>query len=109
DWGDPREYTLGDMGEGECAGEVVSALDFGLAAAERELFEAQLAHERGEVGRAGDDAYHAMVTAAKPLIQLENSNIGNYPDQIVNEFRTRYYDTQLFFDPFAGGNFATYL
>src|SRR5438876_777241 len=24
DWGDPREYTLGDMGVGECAGEVVS-------------------------------------------------------------------------------------
>ena len=25
DWGDPREYTIGDMGVGECAGEVVSA------------------------------------------------------------------------------------
>ena len=23
DWGDPREYTKGDMGIGECAGEVV--------------------------------------------------------------------------------------
>ena len=21
DWGDPREYTLGDMGQGECAGD----------------------------------------------------------------------------------------
>ena len=47
DWGDPREYTLGDMGVGECAGEVVSSVEFGLAAAERELFEAQLAHEAG--------------------------------------------------------------
>ena len=109
DWGDPREYTLGDMGEGECAGEVVSPLDFGLAAAERELFEAQLAHERGESQRAGEGAYHAMVTAAKALVQVENSDIGNDADQIVNEFRTRYYDTQLFFDPFAGGKFANYL
>jgi sulfite reductase (ferredoxin) len=109
DWGDPREYTLGDMGEGECAGEVVSALDFGLAAAERELFEAQLAHERGEVERAGQGAYHAMLTAAKTLVQVENSNIGNNPDQIVAEFRQRYYDTQVFFDPFAGGKFANYL
>src|SRR5438876_45062 len=106
DWGDPREYTLGDMGEGECAGEVVSALDFGLAAAERELFEAQLAHERGDAERAGKGAYVAMVTAAKALVQVENSNIGNDADQIVAEFRTRYYDTQLFFDPFAGGKFA---
>src|SRR5215470_1557159 len=109
DWGDPREYTLGDMGEGECAGEVVSAVDFGLAAAERELFEAQLAHERGESERAGQGAYRAMLTAAKALVQVENSNVGNDPDQIVNEFRTRYYDTQLFFDPFAGGKFANYL
>ena len=109
DWGDPREYTLGDLGDGECAGEVVSALDFGLAAAERELFEAQLAHEKGEVEVAGRSAYHAMVTAAKALVQIENADVGNNPDQIVQEFRTRYYDTQLFFDPFAGGKFANYL
>ena len=32
DWGDPREYSLGDMGVGECAGEVVSAFDFDMAA-----------------------------------------------------------------------------
>src|SRR5262249_32658084 len=53
DWGDPREYSLGDMGVGECAGEVVSAVDFGLAQAERELFEAQLAFDKGEVEDAG--------------------------------------------------------
>jgi sulfite reductase (ferredoxin) len=109
DWGDPREFTLGDMGEGECAGEVVSLLDFGLAAAERELFEAQLSHELGDAEHAGKGAYLAMVTAAKALVQVENSNIGNDPDQIVSEFRTRYYDTQVFFDPFAGGKFANYL
>jgi sulfite reductase (ferredoxin) len=109
DWGDPREYTLGDLGDGECAGEVVSALDFGLAAAERELFEAQLADEKGEVEVAGRSAYRAMVTAAKALVRIENADIGDDPDQIVTEFRTRYYDTQLFFDPFAGGKFANYL
>ncbi len=47
DWGDPREYSLGDMGIGECAGEVVSPFEFDLAAAERELFEAQFAFEAG--------------------------------------------------------------
>jgi len=109
DWGDVREYTLGDMGDGECAGEVVSLVEFGLAAAERELFEAQLAFEKGEAGQAGAAAYHSMVTAAKALVQLENQNVGNDPDQIVSEFRQRYYDTKLFFDPFAGGKFAGYL
>ncbi len=109
DWGDVREYTLGDMGEGECAGEVVSSVEFGLAAAERELFEAQLAFEKGDSQQAGAAAYHSMVTAAKALVQVENQNVSNDPEQIVSEFRARYYDTKLFFDPFAGGKFAGYL
>jgi sulfite reductase (ferredoxin) len=109
DWGDVREYTLGDMGEGECAGEVVSAVDFGLAAAERELFEAQLAFENGEVEQAGTSAYHSMLTAARALVQAEYPDVSDRSDQIVSEFRHRYYDTQLFFDPFAGGKFAGYL
>ena len=53
DWGDPREYSLGDMGMGECAGEVVSPFDFDLAAAERELFEAQVAFEAGKLSKPG--------------------------------------------------------
>src|SRR5437588_2007515 len=109
DWSDPREYTLGDMGDGECAGEVVSALEFGLAAAERELFEAQLAHETGDIEHARRGALLAMLTAAKALVQVEKSNISNDPNEIVAEFRKRYYETQVFFDPFAGGKFANYL
>ena len=52
DWGDAREYGVGDLGEGECAGEIVSPAEFQLTAAEREAFEAQLALERGEVETA---------------------------------------------------------
>jgi sulfite reductase (ferredoxin) len=80
-----------------------------LAAAERELFEAQLAFEKGEAQRAGEAAYHSMLTAAKALVQVENQNVGNDPDQILSEFRLCYYDTKVFFDPFAGGKFAGYL
>jgi sulfite reductase (ferredoxin) len=109
DWGDPREYTLGDMGEGECAGEVVSAVDFGLAAAERELFEAQLSLEKNEIEEAGRSAYRAMLNAAKGLVQVEDPHITDDANEIVSEFRKRYYDTQIFFDPFAGGKFANYL
>ena len=109
DWGDPREYTLGDLGTGECAGEVVSAIDFNLAAAEREVFEAQVAWEKGRVDQAGKTAYQSMLHAAKALVKVEFPNISDDPDQVVSEFRTRYYDTQKFFDPFAGGKFANYL
>jgi sulfite reductase (ferredoxin) len=109
DWGDPREYTLSDMGTGECAGEVVSPVEFDLGAAERELFEAQVAWEGGQVEQAGTIAYKSMLRAAKGLVKIEAQNIADDPAQIVREFRTRFYDTQKFFDPFAGGKFANYL
>jgi sulfite reductase (ferredoxin) len=109
DWGDPREYSIEDIGKGECAGEVVSSVEFDLATAERELFEAQLLFEKGETQKAGDRAYRSMLDAAKALVKIGYSTISNNPDEIVAEFRARYYDTQKFFDPFAGGKFAQYL
>ncbi|HEV2522328.1 MAG TPA: hypothetical protein VGT24_08105 [Candidatus Acidoferrales bacterium] len=109
DWGDPREYTLSDMGVGECAGEVVSSVEFDLAAAERELFEAQVALENGQIEPAGQTAYRSMLRAAKALVKIESPNINDNSAQIVGEFRARFYDTQKFFDPFAGGKFAHYL
>jgi len=109
DWGDPREYSLSDMGTGECAGEVVSPVEFDLGAAERELFEAQVKWDSGQVEQAGATAYHSMLRAAKALVKIESPNVTDDPREIVGEFRTRYYDTQKFFDPFAGGKFANYL
>jgi sulfite reductase (ferredoxin) len=109
DWGDPREYTLGDIGTGECAGEVVSSVEFDLAAAEREVFEAQIALESGQVETAGKTAYQSMVHAAKALVKINHQNISDDPGEIIGEFRTRLYDTQKFWDPYAGGKFANYL
>lgn len=109
DWGDPREYTLGDMGVGECAGEVVSTTDFDLAAAERQLFEAQVAWENNEAEQAGKTAYQSMLRAAKALVKTEFPRVSDDPEQIVSEFRKHFYDTQKFFDPYAGGKFAQYL
>jgi sulfite reductase (ferredoxin) len=40
---------------------------------------------------------------------LQSPDISDDPDRIVSEFRTRFFDTQLFWDPFAGGKFANYL
>jgi sulfite reductase (ferredoxin) len=108
DWGDSREYTIGDMGVGECAGEVVTAAEFGLAASEREVFEAQLHLEGGDAGRAADLAYRAMLSAARALVGVKNIDVSEEPEQIVSEFRTRFHDTQLF-DPSAGARFAAFL
>jgi sulfite reductase (ferredoxin) len=108
DWADPREYTINDMGVGECAGEVVPYVEMGLAASEREIFEAQVMLDEGNVGGAAHHAYSAMLSAARALAREKNANLGSDPDEIVAEFRKQFFDTQLFFDPYAGGKFAHY-
>tara|TARA_B100001123_G_scaffold451307_1_gene630483 strand:+ start:12562 stop:14832 length:2271 start_codon:yes stop_codon:yes gene_type:complete len=109
DWGDPREFTLGDMGTGECAGEVVSLTEFDLAAAEAQVFEAQLQLEQGDFLKADLLAYEGMLLAAKGLIKTEFIDISDDPKDIVGEFKKRFFDTQIFFDKYAGGKFAMYL
>jgi sulfite reductase (ferredoxin) len=109
DWGNPREYSLGDMGVGECAGEVVSMTQFGLAASERQVFEAQILLDNGEYHKAASTAYAAMLQAAKALIQVQYIDVKEDPEYVVQEFRQRFYDTQLFYDPFSGPQFALYL
>jgi sulfite reductase (ferredoxin) len=109
DWGDPREFTLADMGVGECAGEVVSQAEFTLAASERELFEAQLLLDAGHAEPAVRLAYGSMVRAAQGLVKDQNPDISEDPDQIIDQFTRRFVDTQLFWDKYAGGKFAEYL
>ena len=109
DWGDPREFGIGDMGIGECAGEVVSLTEFDLAGAESQIFEGQLQLEEGNFERADALAYGAMLQAARGLIKTEDIDISDDTDEIVTQFRRRFFDTQIFFDRFAGGKFAQYL
>jgi sulfite reductase (ferredoxin) len=108
DWGDPRLYTTGDMGVGECAGQVVSFIQFGLAAAERICFDAQLALESGQTQAAAQLAFKAMLEAAKALARERYQNLGDDPDEIVQEFRKHFIDTQLFRDPYMGDKFANF-
>jgi len=109
DWGDPRVFTMEDYGEGECAGEIVPMVEFGLQASEREVFEAQLYFDAGDMEKAKAMAYKAMLTAAQALVKTEFYDISDVPDQIVSEFKTRFHETQRFNDRFAGSKFASYL
>ncbi|MFZ5896678.1 MAG: nitrite/sulfite reductase [Myxococcota bacterium] len=109
DWGDPREYTIGDLGVGECAGEIVPFTQFGLAASEREVFEAQVLLDEGKVKEAAERAYSAMLQAARALARQQNPNLSEDPAEIVSEFKTHLVDTKVFWDPFAGAKFAQYL
>ena len=109
DWGDPREYSMEDYGEGECAGEIVPLVEFLLQSSEREVFEAQLFLDSGDLARAKAISYRAMLSAAMALVKTEFLNITDDANQIVDEFRTRFHDTKRFHDRFAGAKFANYL
>jgi sulfite reductase (ferredoxin) len=108
DWGDAREYTIGDMGIGECAGEVVSPAEFALTASDREVFEAQLLLEKGEYQQAVDRAFSAMVQGATGLLLQSRLPVPPTKEEIVGDFKTHFFDTEVFFDPFRGGSLAQY-
>ena len=113
DWRDPREFTISDITTGECAGEVVPQIEFDLQAAEQRNFEAQIHLEQNEFQKADEAAYQSMLIAARGLVRTQLWDLSEDPDQIVFEFKTRFYDTQLFQSPdagqYAGGKFALYL
>jgi sulfite reductase (ferredoxin) len=109
DWGDPREFTIGDMGVGECAGEIVSLAQFGFTLAESEAFEAQLLLDAGQFQQADEKAYQAMITAAKTLVQVQWLDAPNDPNIVVEEFRKRFVEPKLFWDTYHHGQFANYL
>jgi sulfite reductase (ferredoxin) len=108
DWGSVREYNVKDKGMGECAGEVVSLTDFGLKAADREVFEAQLKFDTGDWQTGAALAYKAMVYAAQGLVKMYNIDVSDDPEKVMAEWKERFYDTQKFFDPFAGPRFAQF-
>ena len=109
DWGDPRVFTLGDMGVGECAGEVVSLTEVELQSAERICFEAQVELDEGNIEAAEDKAYKAMLRGATALLRKEFQDVSSDPNEIVAEFKEHFYDTKLFWDRFAHGKFGKYL
>jgi sulfite reductase (ferredoxin) len=111
DWRDPREFTVSDIGVGECAGAVVSRIEFDMHAAEQLYFEAQLYFDDGKPQEADDTAYAAMLEAARALIRTQDPDLANNSDAdtAVAEFRKRFFDTGLFRDKYMGDKFGHYL
>lgn len=109
DWGDPREFTIGDRSGGEGAGILVSRFEFRMAACEREAFEAQLHLERGELEAAAQCARLAMLGGAAALLEQTGVTLEREDAvAVADAFRSRLYDTKLFWDPFAQGKFGQY-
>lgn len=85
------------MGVGECAGEVISPLEFGLAASEQEIFEAQLALEAERLDDASSKARAAMIEAARGLIRHAAPLIRVGDDaSVISAFRRHVQDSDRF-------------
>ena len=108
DWGDTRSFTMDDLGKGECAGEVVSIAIMELAAAEREVFEASVSLDEDELQAAWQGAFDSMIRAARTLVKEQFYDVPEDADTVVAEFRTRFYDSELFSPKFANYLFAAH-
>ncbi|NOY92174.1 MAG: nitrite/sulfite reductase [Deltaproteobacteria bacterium] len=109
DFGDPREYSLGDIGIGECAGELVPAVEFALSTAEQKLWSAHDELETGASEKAAEGAYRAMLLAAAGLVRHLGGQLRDDPDEVVAAFREQVFEPGHFHDPFAKGKFGRYL
>jgi len=108
DWHDSREYSIGDIGVGECAGEIVTLTQFGLANAESKAFDASVLLDEvksdDQVHEAAAMGYQAMVLAAQGLLKIDNPDIKSDPAIVFDEFKRKFIDTELFFERFIGAN-----
>ncbi len=91
DWGDPREFTMSDIGKGECAGEVVTPSQFALATAGREVFEAQILLDKGDLKGALDQAHASMIHGALAILRIPLRELPDHADKVFEEFCRRYY------------------
>jgi len=59
--------------------------------------------------RVDEKAYHAMIIAAKTLVQMQWPDVPAEPNIVVGEFVTRFVETKIFWDTYHAGQFANYL
>ncbi len=109
DWGDPREYTIADIGKGECAGEVVNPYEFSVTSAESKSFEAQVKLDEKDLKAAVDLAYDAMIFSAEAVVRSRNREYVGNADSTVGEFKKWFFDTGEFVKHVNNTQFAAYL
>ena len=109
DWGDVREYTIADIGKGECAGEIVAPSEFSLTAAESKAFEAQLKLDQKDFKSAVDLSYESLISSAEGVVRTRNREWVGTADSTVAEFRKQFFDTGEFVKHVNNTQFAAYL
>ena len=71
DWGDNEDFSTADLGPGECAGGAYQLMEGFLFEADQEVYLAGVMADSDQSGQAVNQAYRAVVAAAKGLLVLE--------------------------------------
>ena len=71
DWEAKEEFSVEDLGPGECAGGAVEMIDNRILEAEQELYQARILAEKHQFAMAINKAYRAVVAGAKALLVTE--------------------------------------
>jgi len=108
DWGDPRVFTIGDIGVGECAGEVISPSQFAFAESERLIFEAQLMLDEDNAPAASEQALAAMSLAARAVVLPLVPSLSEEPLAVGEAFDHHLGETGAFDAATPGGRFSKY-
>jgi sulfite reductase (ferredoxin) len=107
DWHDSREYSIGDIGVGECAGEVISLTQFSLASAESKVFDASVivddpAASAEDLQEASRESWQAMMLAALGLLKTRNPDAKADYDRVFADFKRDFIDGGVFFERYIG-------
>ena len=71
DWEAEEEFSLEDLGPGECAGGAIEMIDNRILEAEQELYQARILAEKHQYAMAINKSYRAVVAGAKALLVTE--------------------------------------
>jgi len=71
DWEEDKEFSIVDLGPGECAGGALEMISDGILEADQELYQAETLAQSQQYAMTVNKAYRAVLAAAKALLVTE--------------------------------------
>ncbi len=94
DWEGDEEFSVEDLGPGECAGGALEMIDNRILEAEQELYQTRILVEKHQYAMAINKAYRAVVAGAKAILVTEGID-PNTDAETLLEFDTMIQDKGL--------------
>ncbi len=83
DWEGDEEFSVEDLGPGECAGGALEMIDNRILEAEQELYQSRILVEKHQYAMAINKAYRAVVAGAKAILVTEGIDPNTDADTLL--------------------------